>query len=73
MSALLFFHCISAWQKKSLNRLGLYHSETAFFVVGIMNFDGSSLYFDDGVPGLSNKSADVGLSSPKGSTMKGLS
>ena len=73
MSGLFFFHCISALWKISLNRLGLYNSETAIFVVGVMNLDGSSLYFDAGVSGPSSKSAAVGPSSPKGSTMNGLS
>ena len=73
MSGLLFFQCTSVCRKMSLNRFRLHSAVTACFVVGVMHFDGSSLYFDAGVSGPSNRSATVGPSSPRGSTMKGLS
>ena len=66
MPALFFFQLPSDWRKMLLNRLGLYSAVTAFFVIGVMNLDGSSLYFDAGVSGSSNKSAAVGPSSPRG-------
>ena len=73
MLSLFFFQCTSAWWKMLLNRLGLCSAATACFVVGVMNCDGSSLYFDTEVSGSSNKSAAISPSSPRGSTIYGLS
>ena len=69
MSCLFFFQCTSACRKMSLTRLGLYSAVTACFVVSVTNFEGSSLYFDAGLSGSSNKSAAVGPSSPRGGVL----
>ena len=63
--------CLAENIVKSIEVIEFY--ETAFFVVSVMNFDGSSLYFGAGVSSLGNKSAAVGPSSPNGSTTNGLS